>query len=105
MSTTEPTGIPGSNYGASSMTADSKATERMVAASLDPCLEKREDDEPMFILLARDSVAPRVLEVWCHEREVEIGSGVRPNTPEEQQHIAQVRAKADAFRAWRLDNR
>ena len=78
---------------------------KTVPVSIDPCLEKRELDEPMFILLARDSVAPSTIDWWCRQREREIADGLRPDTKDERDHIAQVRAKADAFRAWRFQNR
>lgn len=82
-----------------------EATERMVPASLDPCLEKREPDEPMFILLARDSAAPETIEEWCRRREYEITTGLRPDTEDERDHIHQVRHKVGAFRAWRSAHR
>lgn len=76
-----------------------------LTADIDPCLEKREPDEPMFILLARDSAAPATIERWCELRLMEIWTGARPDTPEEHEHIRSVRAKADQFRAWREANR
>lgn len=80
-------------------------TERTVPVSIDPCLAKREPDEPMFILLARDSCAVPTMDFWCNQREREIWDGLRPDTPEEREHIKQVRQKADAFRQWRYQNR
>lgn len=85
--------------------ADDAARLRTVAVSIDPCLEKREPDEPMFILLGRDSAAPKTIEAWCRQREIEIGIGLRPDTDDERNHIQQVRAKAFAFREWRSANR
>ena len=81
------------------------APERMVPASLDPCLEKREQDEPMFILLARDSAAPAAIEAWCRARAIEIERGQRPGTEAEWSHINQVSEKAIVFRTWRKANR
>jgi len=72
---------------------------------LDPCLVKREPGEPMFLLLARDSAAPRAMECWADNREIEIGRGLRPDTPQERAHISEVRAKVVTFRAWRKANR
>lgn len=40
------------------------SSERVVPVSIDPCLEKREEGEPMFILLGRDSAAPEAIEAW-----------------------------------------
>jgi hypothetical protein len=73
----------------------------MVPVSIDPCLEKREPDEPMFILLARDSAAPATIEFWCLRRITEIDDGLRPDTEQERAHIQEVWEKAKAFRAWR----
>ncbi len=82
-----------------------ETAERMVPASIDPCLEKREPDEPMFILLGRDSAAPSTIETWCSLRANEIMTGARPDTDEEWDHVRQVRVKAKAFREWRDANR
>jgi hypothetical protein len=84
---------------------DNPTTPRMVPASLDPCLEKRELDEPMFILLARDSAAPLAIETWCNCREAEIARGLRPDTTEEWTHIKQVRGKVGIFMRWRKEHR
>lgn len=75
------------------------------AMALDPCLAKREADEPMFILLARDTAAPGAIEKWCEERELGITTGRRPDTPHERQHIDEVRAKVRMFNAWRKEHR
>lgn len=80
-------------------------TTRTVPVSIDPCLEKREPGEPMFILLARDSAATETIEAWCRYRTHEIEEGTRPDTSDERNHIAQVMAKAEAFRAWRKVHR
>ena len=32
------------------------------------CYDKAEDDEPMFVLLARDPVAPVLVRMWCELR-------------------------------------
>jgi hypothetical protein len=71
----------------------------------DPCIEKREESEPMFVLLARDTAAPYVVEYWANFRQHQINIGERPDTPEERQHIAEVREKVKEFRAWRAVNR
>ena len=75
------------------------------AAVLDPCLEKREPGEPMFVLLARDAAAPVTLEHWASVRQNWISYGVWPDTAEEREHIAEVLRKADTFRAWRREHR
>jgi hypothetical protein len=72
---------------------------------VDPCLAKREEGEPMFILLGRDTVAPAILSEWCHRREMEILAGQRADTEEERTHVAEVRAKVREFVTWRAANR
>jgi hypothetical protein len=76
-----------------------------VSVPADPCLAKREPDEPMFILLGRDTVAPAILMEWCHQREMEMLRGTREDTEEERSHIADVRAKVAEFRTWRAEHR
>lgn len=72
----------------------------------DPCIDKREPGEPMFVLLARDSAAPLTMEFWSRERHSEIFiEGKRPNTDQERAHIVNVRDLVDEFRAWRKANR
>ncbi len=34
----------------------------------DSCLNKAEDDERIFVLLARDKAAPVAIRAWCDER-------------------------------------
>ena len=34
------------------------------------CYDKAEDDEPMFVLLARDAMAPELVRKWAEEREM-----------------------------------
>jgi hypothetical protein len=52
--------------------------------------EKAEEDEPMFVLLARDPLAPAVIEAWATLREAEI----------EAQMAANLMSKADENREW-----
>lgn len=87
------------------MPDSSDTTTRMVPVNIDPCLEKRENGEPMFILLARDSTAPIAMDMWCGVREHEIETGRRPDTPQEHEHIAQVRQKVEEFETWRKKHR
>lgn len=32
------------------------------------CLNKAGDDEPVFVLRAKDKAAPLAIRLWCHER-------------------------------------
>lgn len=63
------------------------------------CYANALPDEPMFILLARDPSAPRLIEIWAEEREVAIIRGERP-----QSDMPMVREAYDCaavMRAWR----
>lgn len=60
------------------------------------CYEAAEPDEPMFVLLARDRFAPRLIEHWASLRE-EHG--------EDSAKIAEARACAQSMREWRTRNR
>lgn len=56
------------------------------------CYAAAEEDEPMFILLARDPLAPVLVELWATLREdMDIGN---PDKPDE------ARACAMAMRTW-----
>ena len=56
------------------------------------CYEAAEDDEPMFVLLARDPDAPALVEQWATWRlEWKPGDTVK---------VAEARACAAAMRRW-----
>lgn len=61
------------------------------------CYEKAEDDEPMFILLARDPQAPALVDLWASIRETE-GN-------EDPGKIAEARRLAERMRIWRMNAR
>lgn len=80
-----------------------KATE-----AADGCYAKALDDEPMFVLLARDKSAPGLVRKWADERE-------RTNAPvqyigePEIEHpdaaqIAEARYCAAKMEVWRYEN-
>lgn len=56
------------------------------------CYEKAEDDEPMFILLARDPSAPMLVRLWAQIETLHIGN------PDK---IAEAYNGAFAMVAWR----
>lgn len=60
------------------------------------CYAKAKDDEPMFILLARDPLAPRVVREWVRQREMQAGHVTDPKAVE-------ALACADAMSDWRLE--
>ena len=58
------------------------------------CWAKLEDDEPYFVLMARDPTSRRLVDRWATLLEVEGGN------PDK---IAEARQCAVAMEAWRLD--
>lgn len=68
----------------------------------DGCFHKALDDEPMFVLLARDTAAPTTVRAWADEREAEIHAGKRPSS--DMRQISEARATADKMEQWRIDN-
>ena len=65
------------------------------------CLAKAEADEPMFILLARDPVAPAILRAWAADR-LELANTGKLDDQTEHAHAA--RTIADAMELWREAN-
>lgn len=59
------------------------------------CYEKAHPDEPMFVLLARDPLAPMLIELWAQLREHHAG-----NTSK----VFEARECAVAMKAWRRDS-
>lgn len=68
----------------------------------DGCFARAMDDEPMFILLARDPGAPTLVRAWCDQREQEIEQGKRPAADIEQ--VREARRCADRMEGWREGN-
>ena len=60
------------------------------------CYAEAAPDEPMFVLLARDPMAPAIVRRWAAHRELD------PDTPPEQ--IQEALATADAMESWRSAN-
>lgn len=59
------------------------------------CYAKAESDEPMFVLLARDEDAPRLVVLWADEAQRRGGSADK---------IREARQCAEDMRAWRRRN-
>lgn len=55
------------------------------------CYHEAEDDEPMFVLLGRDPIAPLLVEAWADKREYERGPGPK---------VDEARACAKAMREF-----
>lgn len=58
-------------------------------------------DEPMFILLGRDSDAPAIVSLWAARRQEGIEEGERP--AEDCDLVAEARHCANAMKQWRKD--
>lgn len=62
------------------------------------CLGKAEPDEPVFVLLARDAFAPKLVEAWC-ELVLDAYDGAPPTT-HTQVKIQEARELAEQMLAW-----
>lgn len=60
------------------------------------CYANAEGDEPMFVLLARDPDAPRLVRDWVNARH---------ERGEDQQKLVEALDCANAMEAWRRENR
>jgi hypothetical protein len=65
------------------------------------CYARALPHEPMFILLARDPVAPAVIRLWA-ERRMEGRLDGQPGTESDQ--IVDALNSAEAFEAWRIEH-
>jgi hypothetical protein len=70
--------------------------EFLMGTKLEPgafdCYHEAALDEPMFVLLARDPMAPAIVRRWAAHRELD------PGTPPEQ--VLEALRCADAMEAW-----
>ncbi len=69
-----------------------KAKEVAALARGEGCLGKSQDDEPVFVLCARDPLASAVVRYWS---DLANSNGVRPGK------VLEARALADAMDQWR----
>jgi hypothetical protein len=67
------------------------------------CYANAEPDEPMFILLARDPVAPDAILHWIAYREDLIRRGIKPAS--DRSMLIEARNCAVAMIEWRKANR
>ncbi|MGH6891469.1 MAG: hypothetical protein ACREEP_04360 [Dongiaceae bacterium] len=63
------------------------------------CYERAEPKEEYFMLLARDSLAAQLVELWCVRRQAGIAGGIRPDTPQERAQIEEARGAAERMRS------
>ena len=66
------------------------------------CWANALDDEPMFVLLARDPHAPTLVRAWANGREQAIKDGTRPES--DQKKVKEARECADEMQRWRSEN-
>ena len=80
--------------------------EREMAATGKGCLGKAADDEPVFVLRAKDQYAPEIVEAWA--RAVSLGSinlvSGSGNVDASSTKIKEARALAHQMRAWQAIN-
>jgi hypothetical protein len=77
------------------------------------CYAKAEDSEPLFVLLARDELAPYFVQLWAairrqdHEgtRSALLGMGATASYPRSGPKEAEADECAQAMFEWHADNR
>ena len=62
------------------------------------CYANAEPDEPMFVLLARDPLAPLLVELWANLR-------AEASQEDDSAMVEESQDCADAMRAWREQHR
>lgn len=65
------------------------------------CLSRAMDDEPLFVLMARDAAAPTHIRVWAQVREQQIKDGEKPET--DLALVQEALECADKMEAWRRE--
>lgn len=66
------------------------------------CYKRALQDEPMFVLLARDPVAPALVEMWAQQRSRDIDRGTRPGS--DGMMVLEAMECARNMREWRVAN-
>ena len=66
------------------------------------CYDNALPDEPMFVLLARDPLAPVIVEQWAIRLTNFIAAGQKPES--DRAKVEEALCCADAMRAWRAVN-
>lgn len=72
-----------------------------LTAGNDDCYARLEPDEPYFCLMARDPDFSLVIRQWAFNRRLQIESGVRPDTKENNEQISQALECAQDGKSWR----
>lgn len=66
------------------------------------CYSNALPDEPMFILLARDPMAPEIVQMWASTRRAAIVNGNRPQS--DSAMVDEAEALAKQMIEWRKAN-
>jgi len=65
------------------------------------CYEEADPDEPMFVLLARDELAPEIVRLWAYNYSKKVGIDPKP---EQNRKMNEAYSVADAMEKWRREN-
>src|SRR5687768_14286082 len=65
------------------------------------CLAKLDKDEPYFVLVAHDAMAPALVRSWAQLREQQVEQGIKP--PSDMAQVAEARQCAAQMEIWRAD--
>jgi hypothetical protein len=74
--------------------------ERQNAARGKGCLGKAADDEPVFILRARDVLAPGLIELWADNLEKALQTNGASDPSRDSMKLKEARSLAHQMRAW-----
>jgi hypothetical protein len=80
-------------------------TKRENLADPNSCLNKAEDDEPLFILRASDPLAPALVRLWASRHDRGVQEGTLLNTLEDAGKSGSAMAVAAKMEGWRRTNR
>lgn len=69
---------------------------------IDGCFARAMDDEPMFVLLARDLRAPEAVRRWAVQRKADITLGLKPES--DMAMVTEAFETADNMEAWRSEH-
>ncbi len=70
------------------------------------CYAAAEPDEPMFVLLARDPLAPELVRNWAYQRTMKLTEGGQKIlTLKQALKIHEALTCADNIEAWNKENR
>ena len=68
------------------------------------CYENAEPDEPMFVLLARDPLAPYLTRQWASMRWMETLRQEDADLERERRKVLEAMNCADVMESWQMEN-